>query len=65
MFKATIGALAFFVLGFISFVFLGVLILGSIWPNLPYETALPYLLLFGLIGAILLALIWRKIIFKK
>lgn len=60
MFRATIGTLVFSIVGFIIFIFLGVLISGSIWPELPYETALPYLLLVGIFGAVFSVIIFRK-----
>jgi hypothetical protein len=43
----------FAIIGFVSFLFVGVFVMGSIWPELPYETALPYLLGIAIFGAVL------------
>lgn len=52
-------------IGFIAFLYAGIFILGSLFPDLPYEAALPYLLGIALLGSIFSGWIAKRFRHRK
>jgi hypothetical protein len=46
--------------GFLLFLFGALVVAGSVWPTVPYESALPALLVSGLLGAVVAVALLRR-----
>lgn len=57
--------IVFAIIGFVVFLFIGVLIAGEFWPEQPYETGLSYLLGIAIIGAVLCGGFTRRMFLKR
>ena len=49
------------IIGFVAFLLVSLYIMGSFWPSMPYETALPALLALGCIGSAVAILLLRRL----